>query len=129
MPVPSKRRYGPALTSRATGVPATSTVAVTTAEVVLTARVSAPVSDVPAGRVTTTVPETRPATPAVVTRNRPVPPVIRTPWAPAPMVRSTRFSAMVVTGAPATVARSTTTSAVSDWPCTVTVRPVPSTRR
>ena len=97
MPVPSKRTYGPALTSRATAVPPTSTLAVTGSVVVLTARVRAPVSVVPAGRVTTRAPEMRPATPADVTSRRPLPPVIRTPLPPAPMLRSTRFRPIVVT--------------------------------
>ena len=129
MPVPSKRTYGPALTSRATAVPPTSTLAVTGSVVVLTARVRAPVSVVPAGRVTTRVPEMRPATPAAVTSRRPLPPVIRTPLPPAPMLRSTRFRPIVVTVAPPTVARSSTTSAVRVWPWTVTVSPLPATRR
>ena len=129
-PLPSKRRYGPAGRFTATIVPPTVTLVATAAVVVFTASDSAPDRLTPAGSVTATVPDSRPASPAAEDTSRPVPPVSRTPFAPAPKARSTADRPTVVTTAPApSVARWTTTSAVRLAPWTVSVRCVPSTRR
>ena len=78
-PVPSRRRYGPAGRSSVRVVSPSTTEVETAVVPVLTARLSAPLSEVPAGRVTAMVPLIRPATPLAPTTRRPDPPVIRAP--------------------------------------------------
>jgi hypothetical protein len=130
MPVPTTRRYGPAARFSSMVLPAKVTDCDTSAAVVLTSMDRLPSTPASGPRFTWMSPAMVPARPAPETTSRPWPSARTTLCVPLPRVTPTLARPRIVTAAPwASVPRWTSTSAVSSWPATVSVRCSATTRR